>query len=31
VELGLADRVVVLDKNGEPCLHWPRTVRAAGS
>jgi hypothetical protein len=31
VELGLADRVVVLDKNNDPCFQWPRTVRAVGS
>jgi hypothetical protein len=31
VELRLADRVVVLDRNNEPCFQWPRTVRAAGS
>ena len=31
VELGLADRVVVLDRNDDPCFQWPRTVRAVGS
>jgi hypothetical protein len=31
VALGLADRVVTLDKNKEPCFQWPRTVRPSGS